>query len=92
MSIIVAPSKLHSVGFEFSNLLDISDMYYRYVSHSLSLSYNKTLRPKFYIPTDDVTNGYAGHIEALVIFLRNSPLGRGLKLNMQLQVATRGVL
>ena len=92
----VAPSKLHSFGFEFLNVLDISDMYYQvatyfhYAVHYLSLSYNeKTFicqknfyMSKFYIPTESVTNSYAGFIEALVTFLRNCSLSTGLKLNV----------
>ena len=34
------------------------------------------------MPTDNVTNSYAGFIEVLGTFLRNSSLNTGLKLNM----------
>ena len=88
LSMAIVPSKLHSTGFEFLNVLDILDMYYQwpqlFVILFISFLYLiiKNLRSKFYMQTDNATNSYGGLTEYLIDFLRKGPLDTGLKLNV----------
>ena len=88
LSMAIVPSKLHSTGFEFLNVLDILDMYYQwpqlFVILFISFLYLiiKNLRSKFYMQTDNATNSYGGLTEYLIDFLRKGSLDTGLTLNV----------